>query len=85
MRPTQGQAAVLEGNDAEPAILIAAESMRSEAHSERHMGTPQARTIPDRLLNDAVHSPFAPCAQEALLCFTVEPQRAPLEESSVVH
>jgi hypothetical protein len=85
MRPTQGQAAVFEGNDAEPAILIAAESMRSEAHSERHMGAPQARTIPDRLLNDAAHGPCSPREQKPLLCFTVEPQRPPLEESSVVH
>jgi len=34
MRPPQGQTAIFESEDAGPAILIAAESMRGKAHSE---------------------------------------------------
>jgi len=41
-------AAVFEGNDTERSILIAAESMWSEAHSELNMETAQARPVFDR-------------------------------------
>ena len=44
-------AAVFEGNDTERSILIAAESMWSEAHSELDMPAAQARPVLDRPLD----------------------------------
>lgn len=47
MCSTCGHTAVLKGNDDGPVLVIAAESMRSEAHSERHVGSPQACSVAD--------------------------------------
>jgi hypothetical protein len=52
MRPAQGQTAILEGKDDVLPVLIAPENMRSEAHSELHMGSAQTGAIVDGLLND---------------------------------
>ena len=51
MRPTQSQPAIFEGKNTMPAVLIAAEGMRREAHSELDMGAAQAYPILDRARN----------------------------------
>jgi hypothetical protein len=52
MRPTQGQTAILEGKDDVLTISIATENMRSEAHSELHMGSGQTGAVVNGLLDD---------------------------------
>lgn len=52
MRPAQGQAAILEGKDDVPTVLIAPENMRSEAHSKLDMGSAQTDAVVDGLLDD---------------------------------
>jgi hypothetical protein len=49
MRPTQGQTAVFEGQDAALSVLIAAKSVRREAHSEPYVGAAQACALFYRL------------------------------------
>src|SRR4051794_17987403 len=51
MRPPQGETAILEAEDAVLTVLIAPKSMRSEAHSELHMGSAQTAAILDRALD----------------------------------
>jgi hypothetical protein len=51
MSPAQGQTAILEGKDDVPTVLIAPENMRSEAHSELHMGSAQTGAVLDRALD----------------------------------
>jgi hypothetical protein len=70
----QRHAAVFEGNDTERSILIAAERMWSEAHSELDMPAAQARPVLDRAVyqGDGRSSSFRshPLDVEMLLHFT---------------
>ena len=52
MRPAQGQTTILEGKDDALTSFIAPENMRSEAHSELHMGSGQTDAIVNGLLDD---------------------------------
>jgi hypothetical protein len=51
MRSPQGQTAILEGKDDVATVPIAPANMRSEAHSELHMGSAQTGAMLDRALD----------------------------------
>jgi hypothetical protein len=93
---SQGQTAILEGEDDVPTAFITAEDMRSEAHSELDMRAAQACPISDRHLNDGgscVRLQRGAAMDGGLSSFepkplpisrlSIEAQRLPLEESSV--
>ena len=52
MAPTQGQTAILEGKDDLLTVIIAKESVRSEAHSEPHVSPAQADPVLYGALDD---------------------------------